>query len=71
MILVAFSVTPCWGAGDVPIRIDFANPMYSKLDEEEKKILTEYAMAYPQIKLFYQNIRLDASCQYYRCTEDK
>jgi hypothetical protein len=44
--------------------------MYSKLNEEGKKLLTEYAEVYPQIKSFYRNIRLDVSCKYYRYTED-
>ncbi len=45
------------------IVIDFADPMFARLDAEGKRLLSEYAKAYPKIKAFYGNLRMDASAK--------
>ena len=56
--IVFFAVTLCAAAEEVVI--DFADPMFAQLDAEGKRLLSEYAKAYPKVKKFYGNIRLDA-----------
>lgn len=45
------------------IVIDFTDPMFVQLDEEGKRLLSEYAKAYPKIKDFYKDIRIDANVE--------
>ena len=57
--------------GIVVFRIDFDNPIFSRLDEEGRNVLREYAKVYPKIKHFYGNIRMDVTQRTYRLTADK
>jgi hypothetical protein len=43
------------------IVVDFADPMFARLDAEGKRLLSEYARTYPKIKSFYENIRMDVN----------
>lgn len=62
----------CRGDEDVSaLHIDFSNPIFSRLDEEGKNVLREYAKVYPKIKKFYGNIRMDVTEKDYRLTADK
>jgi len=58
-LVLFFGVTPCVAAGE--ISINFSDPMFSRLDAEGKNLLTEYAKAYPKIKDFYENMRMDVN----------
>ena len=58
-----FSFLLFWGitfhvAAD-EIVINFADPVFARLDTEGKKLLSEYAKVYPRIKDFYGNLRID------------
>ena len=57
--IVFFAVTLCAAAEEVVI--DFAHPMFAQLDAEGKELLSEYAKVYPQIKNFYENMRMDVN----------
>jgi len=70
-LLLALPVV-CKGDDDVvAFRIDFDNPIFSRLDEGGKNVLSEYAKVYPKIKKFYGNIRMDVTEKMYRFTADK
>ena len=65
-LLLALPVV-CWGNEDVvAVRIDFSDPIFSRLDGEGKNVLNEYAKVYPKIKKFYGNIRMDVAEKMYR-----
>lgn len=49
-----------------PFKIDFSDKIFSRLDSPGKTLLSDYAEAYPRIKLFYRNIRLDVTEKLYR-----
>ncbi|GHT21706.1 hypothetical protein FACS189419_03030 [Planctomycetales bacterium] len=49
-----------------PFKIDFTDKIYSRLDSQGKAILSDYAKAYPQIKNFYCNLRMDVVEELYR-----
>jgi len=60
-ILIFVLVIVCKGNEGVAVRIDFNDPIFSKLDEEGKGIIKKYAEAYSMVKDFYRNIRMDVT----------
>ena len=71
LLLFALSVV-CRGDEDIVVlHIDFNDPIFSRLDEEGKNVLREYARAHPKIKTFYRNIRMDVSKKVFRNTASK
>jgi len=61
----------CQGSDGVVVSIDFTDPIFSKLDEEGKNLIREYASAYPKIKRFYGNIRMDVTEKTFRTTDSQ
>jgi len=59
--VLVFVMVCCVGVIQTQLQVDFSDPIFSKLDEEGKNIIREYAQAYPKIKIFYENIKMDAS----------
>ena len=57
LLVLFFGITFHATAGE--IIINFSDPMFAKLDAEGKKLLSEYARAYPKIRGFYENMRMD------------
>jgi hypothetical protein len=58
-------------AEQTTINIDFTDSMFSKLSQEEKDILSDYAKKYSKIKYFYENIRIDVKEKIYDfCDKD-
>jgi hypothetical protein len=53
-----------------PIKIDFTNKIYSRLDDDSKAILSDYANVYPRIRQFYRNIRMHVNEKNYRNVEN-
>jgi hypothetical protein len=51
------------GSEDAAFPVDFNDPIFARLDTDEKKLLSEYAKAYPKIKNFYENMKMDVSVQ--------
>jgi len=43
------------------IVIDFSDSLFARLDAEGRELLSEYAKAYPKVKNFYENIRMDVN----------
>ena len=64
-------VTICEAGESVALRVDFGDPMFSKLDDEGKNVIGEYAKFYPKIKDFYKNIRMDITRRSFRHTAAK
>jgi len=58
----------CEGSEEGNFCIDFTDPIFSKLDEEGRDIIREYAKIYPKIKDFYRNIRMDVLGREFRHT---
>ncbi|GHT09498.1 hypothetical protein FACS1894170_00060 [Planctomycetales bacterium] len=50
--------------------VDFTRPMYSRLDDAGRTLLTDYAEKYPRVKDFYQNVRFEVNEKVYRYTSD-
>jgi hypothetical protein len=50
--------------------VNFNDKMFSKLSDAEKSVLADYAKVYPQIKNYYQNMRMDAIKKTFRYTKD-
>gem|GEM_PF-4062128 len=58
--LIVLTIT-CESSKAESLRIDFDDPIFSKLNKEGKDIIREYAKVYPKIKDFYRNIRMDVT----------
>ena len=71
LVLLFVMPTVCEGNENGDVRIDFTSPMFSKLHEEEKNALREYAKAYPRIKKIYRNMRMDVTKKVFRHTADE
>lgn len=70
-VVLVVSTTVCDGTGEETPTIDFTDPIFSKLNEEEKDIIKEYSKAYPKIRTFYGNIRMDVTEKIFRTTASK
>ena len=68
--LVLGMVVYC-NVGTLGMSLKFDDPMYSMLDEESRQLLMEYVSAYPKIKDFYRNIRMDVTLRTFRYTADE
>lgn len=53
-----FGGTFCVAAEEATV--NFSDPMFARLDADGERLLLEYAEAYPKIKGFYENLRMDA-----------
>jgi hypothetical protein len=61
-------VAVCKGSELGAVRIDFTDPMFSKLDDQGRDVMREYANAYPKVKDFYRNLRMDVTKKVFRHT---
>jgi hypothetical protein len=59
------------GSEDTAFPVDFNDPVFSRLDEEGKNVIKEFARHLPIIKTFYGNIRMDVSRKVFRYTASK
>jgi len=70
-VLVFALTVVCKGNEYESLRIDFTDPIFSKLDDKGKDVIREYAQNYPKVKEFYTNIRMDVTRKLFRSTADK